>query len=84
LENVIANACMMCHNQMLDIDDFPELRARSSADPTLISLKELQQKHVRDVLNRVGGNKAQAAEVLGISRSTLYTILAGGEFGEKN
>jgi DNA-binding NtrC family response regulator len=84
LENVIANACMMCHNQILDVDDFPELQERSSGDPTLISLKELQQKHVRDVLNRVGGNKAQAAEVLGISRSTLYTILAGGEFGEKN
>ena len=82
LENVIANACMMCRNQILDVADFPDLQARSSGDPTLISLKDLQQKHVRDVLNRVGGNKALAAQVLGISRSTLYSLLAGGDLSE--
>jgi DNA-binding NtrC family response regulator len=80
LENVIGSACMMCTGQMIDVDDLPldmRTRASTAGDPTLMSLRELQQKHARDVLNQVEGNKARAAEILGISRSTLYTILAG-------
>ena len=80
LENAIAGACMMSASEVLDIDDFPaEIRSPASqfSDPSLLSLKAIQQKHARDVLNLVEGNKARAAEILGISRSTLYTILAG-------
>ena len=39
------------------------------------SLEEVERKHARRVLEMVGGNKAQAAEILGISRSTLYNLL---------
>jgi DNA-binding NtrC family response regulator len=82
LENVIAHACMMSTGLALDIDDFPEnIRSGGSlsSNPPL-SLKALQQKHTLDVLNRVNGNKARAAEILGISRSTLYNILIGKDF----
>lgn len=81
LENVIAGACMMSAGQVLDIDDFP-VEVRSSAplsSSPLLSLKAIQQKHTRNVLNMVEGNKARAAEILGISRSTLYSILAGSD-----
>jgi DNA-binding NtrC family response regulator len=85
LENVIASACMLSTGEVLDTADFPaEIRSAASlsSDPSLSSLKAIQQKHTRDVLNLVEGNKARAAEILGISRSTLYNILAGGDFSE--
>jgi len=80
LQNAIGNACMMTENDVIDVADLPEhLRKRSSsgAPPEgLMSFADLQKKHLLYVLHEVNGNKAKAAEVLGISRTTLYEMLA--------
>ena len=84
LENAIANACMMSEGRVLDAKNFrfdPVSPTGNSAIP-FISLKEMQRKHIRDVLHAVGGNKVKAAEILGISRSKLYGILADEEVSE--
>ena len=84
LEHAIASACMMSEGRVLDIKNFrfePASSTSSAATP-FISLKELQRKHVRDVLQAVGGNKVKAAEILGISRSTLYGLLAEEDVSE--
>ncbi|PWB80332.1 MAG: hypothetical protein C3F08_04605, partial [Candidatus Methylomirabilota bacterium] len=41
-------------------------------------LADVERAHIDRVLKEVGGNKTEAAKVLGISRQTLRTKLAGG------
>ena len=72
---------MMTDGKFIDIDHLPE-RLRSSLsdelqlDETLSSLEEVQRRHVMRVLERVGGNKARAAEILGVGRATIYQLLS--------
>lgn len=81
LENVIGNACMMVKGGVIDVGDLPE-SVRSAAslpgagDPGLVTLEQLNQRHLLYVLDRVGGNKARAAEILGVSRATVYEMLS--------
>lgn len=80
LENVIGNACMMVDGPVIDVGDLPEpirgpSREMPAQDDMLISLEELQKRHAMRVLERVGGNKSHAAEILGISRATIYQLL---------
>lgn len=78
LENVIGNACMMTDGPMIDICHLPsELSHPESAtgDSPFLSLADVERNHVRRVMEMVGGNKLRAAEILGISRSTLYNLL---------
>jgi transcriptional regulator with PAS, ATPase and Fis domain len=81
LESVIGNACMMSDSKFLDIGDLPERiqvqsSDQSSTDETLFSLEEVSRRHVMRVLERVGGNKARAAEILGVGRATIYQLLS--------
>jgi transcriptional regulator with PAS, ATPase and Fis domain len=86
LENVLGNACMMVEGTVIDIGDLPET-VRGPAgefagpDEILISLDESQKRHVMRVLEHVNGNKSQAAEILGISRATIYQFLGRAKAG---
>jgi len=81
LENVLGNACMMVDSKFIDANDLPErlrtpFTGDSVMDEDLLSLDEVQRRHVMRVLDRVGGNKARAAEILGLGRATIYQILS--------
>ena len=81
LENVVGNACMMVDSKFIDVNDLPEMlrtpfTGDSVIDEGLLSLDEVQRRHVMRVLERVGGNKARAAEILGLGRATIYQILS--------
>ena len=85
LENVLGNACMMLQGNMIDVYDLPERLRNSPQKETaadtgepLLSLEELNRRHAIQVLARVDGNKVHAAEILGISRATLYRLLGNG------
>jgi len=83
LENVIGSACMMAENELVDTRDLPPFFQRivvtNSPEPAskqeMLPLAEVERRHTRWVLDQLQGNKSKAAEILGITRSTLYRIL---------
>jgi DNA-binding NtrC family response regulator len=93
LENVIGSACMMADGEFVDVRDLPPSFQRVAvAVPVipvpvavadgggleLLSLEQLSQRHARAVVEHFAGNKSKAAEVLGVTRSTLYRLLGEG------
>ncbi len=84
LENAVGHACMMTEGEYVDVSDLPDYlrqaprRHLNSEGDALLSLEEVQRRHALRVLTQVQGNKARAAEILGISRATLYRLLAEG------
>jgi transcriptional regulator of acetoin/glycerol metabolism len=81
LEHAIGSACMLAKSEVITEADLPErirehIAAPPLTNPTLISFDELQSRHLQHVLREVGGSKTKAAAILGISRQTLYEMLA--------
>ncbi len=81
LENVISGSCIMAVGNVIDLADLPEtFRAPAPvtdfASGELVTLETLQQRYLLKVLNVVAGNKAKAAEILGVGRNTVYQMLS--------
>jgi DNA-binding NtrC family response regulator len=86
LENVIERAVALAEHDVIDAADLPiefesrtvatrGLRADDLADRALqegLTLAELSDLYTERVLEYTGGNKARAAQILGINRRTLY------------
>jgi DNA-binding NtrC family response regulator len=84
LENIMAHACMMAESEMIDVRDLPdEVSAAATEsipdDDPMLSLAEVGRRHAQRVMKRTGGNKTQAAKILGINRSTLHRLLGQDE-----
>jgi len=86
LENVIERAVALAESDVIDAADLPidfeprtvaarGLRADDLADRALhegMTLAQLSDLYTERVLEYTGGNKARAAQILGINRRTLY------------
>lgn len=78
LENVIGHACTMTDSDMLDVADLPaHVRTGDSLDENRaqMTLDDVVTNHIKFVYEQAGSNKQLAAEILGISRATLYRYL---------
>jgi len=80
LENVVGYACMMTDSDRIDACDLPAdfpggSKAAGTGPVDMISLAELERSHAHRILIAVGGDKLRAAEILGVSRATLYRLL---------
>jgi two-component system response regulator HydG len=84
LENCIERAVALTQYEQIVVDDLPEkIRAYRSShvlvageDPTeLVPLEEVERRYIERVVEAVGGNKTDAAKILGVGRKTLYRKL---------
>jgi len=98
LENAIERAVSLSHGPLVLPDDLPDTIRNAGAmscddtvgkgsgkEEALLTLDEVQKRHLMRVLRETGGNKARAAKILGIDRRTLYRMAErfGLEMGEE-
>lgn len=80
LENIVERATILCDKGTIRREHLPE-RFQNAAAPSgssesgFLSLAELEEQHIMNVLKALGGNKNQAAQTLGISRASLWRKL---------
>jgi DNA-binding NtrC family response regulator len=83
LENVIERALALCEGSLIEADDLPlpesdrcgdvsEASLLRAASEERMTLQELGDRYIEEILRQTGGNKMRAAEILGINRRTLY------------
>jgi DNA-binding NtrC family response regulator len=84
LENVIERAVTLSRGEKIMPDDLPpavqgargDRRVLEEAAEKTLPLHEIEKEYIKKILEKTGGNKYQAAHVLGIDRKTLYRKLA--------
>ena len=84
LENVIERAVTLSHGDVIGAEDLPlqvqgargDRRILDEAAERTLPLHEVEKEYIVKILEKTGGNKYQAAHVLGIDRKTLYRKLA--------
>jgi two-component system response regulator HydG len=95
LRNVIESMVVVDCDEMLDVDDLPlELEPGVAAAPTAAAepqssltalvgrpLEEVERLFIAETLALTGGNREQAAELLGIGERTLYRKIKEFQIG---
>jgi len=75
LENVIQRAIVLATDLTLDASDIPLDSQPRATFPSFLphglTLEQYEQELIREALRRAGGNKSQAARLLGLTRNAL-------------
>ncbi len=85
LLNVVHHGCIMAQSEVLQLCDLPileneeEVIERSQRPRTLA---EIERAAIFETLQTTGGNKTEAARILGVTARTLFNKLAA--YGDKN
>ncbi len=88
LENCISRALILGDRERIDVADLPpsllaacgsgtsrKIRRSKAGPSSTTGLEELERLTIARVFEQVGGDKAMAGKMLGISRATLYRKL---------
>jgi PAS domain S-box-containing protein len=75
LQNAIESAAIRCRGSVITSDDLP---AEVGLEPTdgVTPDRDAEYRRIQDALVRTDNNRAKAARLLGVSRTTLYRKLA--------
>ncbi len=86
LEEVLRKGVLQCKGRVVESQHLPAFAGvrgtgpSTTVDSKSVRLQDVVEQHVLRVLKDCAGNKLRAAEVLGISRSTLYRMLDARDF----
>ncbi len=77
LENAIERAALLCTDstirpENLTLRNFSIIESRANDPHHILSLEELEMRHISSVLQLTQGNQRKACEILGISQATLW------------
>ncbi len=81
LIHVLQQAIVLSQGDTIGVADLPNgiggaaPAAASPDDQQVLTLREVQRRHVFNVLEKTAGNRAQAARLLGTSERTFYRLL---------
>jgi len=82
LLHVVEQAVVLCDSELIGFADLPASIRGAAAEPLgdagigeMLTLREVERRHIFSVLAKVGGNRAEAARILGTSERTCYRLL---------
>jgi DNA-binding NtrC family response regulator len=83
LENVVERAVTLSRGAHITPEDLPPALQGARGERQILDegaghtlpLQEIEHQYIRRILEKTGGNKYQAAQILGIDRKTLYRKL---------
>ncbi|MDJ0623759.1 MAG: sigma-54 dependent transcriptional regulator [Desulfocapsaceae bacterium] len=73
LRNLVEREVIFCKSEWLQFQGDSPLTGKGEDNVQMASLAELERKHIANVLKACNNNKSKAAEILGITRTTLRT-----------
>jgi DNA-binding NtrC family response regulator len=88
LESALRHGVLQCEGTVLEAGDLPAFVVASAAESAVadalgtLRLQDVVEQHVLRVLKNCAGNKLRTAELLGISRSTLYRMLESHSYSD--
>ena len=85
LRNTIERAVALTLHDTITVADLPDAIRHPAGDPpvpanlfdgqTILTLEQMEQRYIRQVLQQLDGNRTLAARLLGVDRKTLYRKL---------
>ncbi len=88
LENMMAAAVLLEEGNMLSLESAQHLLPYEGPERRkhleLLTLEELEKRHIERVLEVTGGNRPKAAKILGINVTTVYRKIEKYKIGEQD
>ncbi|MBL0700699.1 MAG: sigma-54-dependent Fis family transcriptional regulator [Desulfosarcina sp.] len=76
LENIIAGAVLLEKSDALTLSSVgilaSDMKPLKLVNDEVLTLAELEKKHIGHILNITGGNRTEAAKLLGVNATTVY------------